>query len=232
MGAIDAATQKTQQIAIEQIGLKISLQLNIMMTGHQAMRSIDRLLDRSQHRKLNDLESTIVLQTWEGSTYRSIAAQSAYDLDYIKQIAARLWKSLSKLLDERISKINIRSVLERHQESLAIEDSIDYGERIVRSYETRSNLASIDTLTISDRMTTLAFFSSVETNKTPRSSESDSPDDRLSQRQVQDDIQSLILQNLSKPVISNLLMDEILSALTVKNPEVNSVNCLIVNCYF
>lgn len=172
------------------------------------------------------------MQIWSGSTYRSIAAQSAYDLDYIKQIAARLWKSLSKLLDERISKINIRSVLERHQESLAIEDSIDYGERIVRSYETRSNLASIDTLTISDRMTTLAFFSSVETNKTPRSSESDSPDDRLSQRQVQDDIQSLILQNLSKPVISNLLMDEILSALTVKNPEVNSVNCLIVNCYF
>ena len=200
------------------------------MTGHQAIRSIDRLLDRSHHRKLNDLESTIVLQIWSGSTYRSIAERFRYDLDYIKQIAARLWKLLSKLLDERISKINIRSVLERHQESLAIEDSIDYG-RIVRSYE-RSNLATIDTLMISDRMTAIAFFSPIETNKAPRSSESDAPDDRLSPRQVQADIQSLILQNLSKPVISNLLMDEILSALTVKNPEVNSVNCLIVNCYF
>ncbi|MCY7336696.1 MAG: hypothetical protein LH613_10865, partial [Chamaesiphon sp.] len=84
-----------------------------MMTGHQAIRSLDRLLDRAQHRKLNDLESTIVLQTWSGSTYRSIATRTTYDLDYIKQIAARLWKLLSKLLGESISKINIRSVLER-----------------------------------------------------------------------------------------------------------------------
>ena len=88
------------------------------MTGQQAIRSIDRLLDRSEHRKLNDLESTIVLQIWEGSTYRSISTSCSYDLDYIKQIAARLWKLFSKLLGENICKSNIRSVLERYSDEI------------------------------------------------------------------------------------------------------------------
>jgi hypothetical protein len=218
--------------SIEQIGLKISLQLNIMMTGHQAIRSIDRLLDRSQYRKLNDLESTIVLQIWSGCTYRSIADCSAYDLDYIKQIAARLWKLLSKLLGERISKINIRSVLERHQESVAIEDFIDDGERSVSGYTMLSSLINTNTLVVNNRMTTFAFISSDCPDKTRRSTEIESPSDRLSQRQVRDDIQSLILQNLSKPVSLNFIVDEIFSVLTVKNPDIDSINCLIVNCYF
>lgn len=200
-----------------------------MMTGHQAIRSIDRLLDRSQHRKLNDLESTIVLQTWSGSTYRSIATRTTYDLDYIKQIAARLWKLLSKLLGESISKINIRSVLERHQKSLVTEGYIDDGERILRSYELPSSLSNTNNLTIGDRRIAFAFISSDRPIQSP---EIDSPADRLSQRQIRENIQSLIFQKLSKPVASNFLVDEIFSVLTVKNPDVNSVNCLIVNCYF
>lgn len=202
-----------------------------MMTGQQAIRSIDRLLDRRQHRKLNDLESTIVLQIWKGDTYRSIATRSAYDLDYIKQIAARLWKLLSKLLGEHISKINIRSVLERHQKSLVIEGSIDDRERIFRSYEIPASLLKIDTLTIGDRRISFAFISSDRPDRSPRSTEIESPSNRLSQRQVRDDIQSLIFQKLSEPVTSNFLVDEIFSVLTVKNPDVDSINCLIVNCY-
>jgi hypothetical protein len=202
-----------------------------MMTGHQAIRSIDRLLDRSQHRKLNDLESTIVLQTWSGCTYRSIATCSTYDLDYIKQIAARLWKLLSKLLGEHISKINIRSVLERHQESQVIGDSIDDG-RSMSGYIMPSSLINTHTLAVDNRMTTFAFISSARPNKKRRSPEIESPADRLSQRQVRDDIQSLIFQNLSEPVTSNVLVDEIFSVLAVTNLDINSVNCLIVNCYF
>jgi hypothetical protein len=90
------------------------------MNAPQAVKSIDLLLDRSQQRKLNDLESAIVLQIWEGSTYQSIAEQLSYEPDYIKQVAARLWKLLSKVLGENICKGNIRSALERHQTSISI----------------------------------------------------------------------------------------------------------------
>jgi DNA-directed RNA polymerase specialized sigma24 family protein len=87
------------------------------MIGNQAVQLIDRLLEQGQQRKLNDLESTIVLQTWDGSTYREIADRVGYEEDYIKHVAARLWKSLSKLVGEKVSKSNIKAVLRRYRES-------------------------------------------------------------------------------------------------------------------
>ena len=213
-----------------------------MMTGHQAIRLIDRLLDRGQQRKLNDIQSTIMLQIWEGNTYRSIGDRLSYDLDYIKQIAARLWKLLSQLLSENICKSNIKSVLERCQESMPVSDWDDLSDGA------ETDLQTIETWMISDRMTTTAFFSSSENPKPPQSIKLDSPQERLPvisvavceasasasvrQRQVQEEIQSLIWQNLHKPFIPTVLMNEILSVLTVRNPDKNSVNCLIVNCYF
>jgi hypothetical protein len=120
------------------------------MNAQQAVEFIDRLLDRAQKRKLNDLESTIVLQIWEGSTYQAIANRLSYETDYIKQVAARLWKLLSKLLGENICKGNIRSTLEHYQPSIAVGDwyepiEIDIEDRL------KSDLKISKTLMISDR---------------------------------------------------------------------------------
>ncbi len=216
-----------------------------VMTGQQAVRLIDRLLDRAQQRKLNDIESKIVLQIWEGDTYRSIADRLSYDLDYIKQIAARLWKSLSKLLGENICKSNINSVLERYQESMSLIDgnkpqfaleerlaqSLTAAGNIFHSDDMATNLQILETLMISDRLTTISFFSSKDTNAAPQFIKLDSVREK-GQRQVKAKIQSLIWQNSHEPVAPNILMDEILSVLTVKNPDRKDINCLIVNCYF
>ncbi|NJR31847.1 MAG: hypothetical protein HC778_01890 [Chamaesiphon sp. CSU_1_12] len=217
-----------------------------MMTGQQAIRSIDRLLDRSQHRKLNDLESTIVLQIWEGDTYRSIASRYSYDLDYIKQIAARLWKVLSKLLGENICKSNIKSVLERYHESqpsatpvlsLVAEKETPLlfaggsANVLDRDSAAETGLDNIQTWMISDRRTTIAFVSSTAPNETSRI-KFDTPAASICQQQIQSQIQSLIWQNLSESANSTVLIDEILSVLTVKNSAENAINCLIVNYYF
>jgi hypothetical protein len=218
-----------------------------MMTGQQAIRSIDRLLDRSQHRKLNDLESTIVLQIWEGDTYRSIASRCSYDLDYIKQTAAKLWKLLSRLLGENISKSNIKSVIERDLEEILLAKQLpwriadveksplvssDASNEIQLSNSTKIYLQSSGNWIMDDRLTTIAFVSAAATNNTPNSIEFDPTHAQICPQQVRAEIQSLIWQNLSEPVSPNILMDEILSVLTVKNSPENAINCLIVNCYF
>jgi hypothetical protein len=218
-----------------------------MMTGQQAIRSIDRLLDRSEYRKLNDLESTIVLHIWKGSTYRSIASYYSYDLDYIKQIAARLWKLLSKLLGENICKSNIRSVLERYREEIPLAQQLpwefadleklslvakDSSNNIFPIDSTKICLQSNETWLIDDRLTTIAFVSLAATNNTPNSIELNPTQEKICDRQVRSDLQSLIWKNLSEPVNPNILMNEILSVLKVKNPAENTINCLIVNCYF
>ena len=190
----------------------------VHLDGEQAVRLIDRLLSRSQQPKLNDLQSTIVLETWIGSTYRLIADLLSYDLDYIKQIAARLWKSFSQLLGENICKSNLKSVLVRYQESIqpsGLDNLID---------DVETNLQTIDTWMIGDRMTSIAVSCNGDSQRQPGSFQLN--------LQVQNELESLIWQNLHHPVNPNMFMDQILAALTVGNPATNSVNCLIVNCYF
>jgi hypothetical protein len=60
----------------------------------------------------------------------------------------------------------------------------------------------------------------------------DPPEERLYQRQLQAEIQSLIWQNLSESVNPNVLMNDIFSVLKVRDTDRNAINCLIVNCYF
>jgi hypothetical protein len=203
----------------------------VLLNGQQAVILIDRLLDRSQQPKLNDLQSTIVLETWVGNTYKSIADRLSYDLDYIKQIAARLWKLLSKLLGESICKSNIKSVLERYQESIPIADWREPILGMTDWIDDRSGCDSVEielptaeTWMISDRMTTIAFLCASESNTVPQSLKLD--------RQVQHQLESLIYQNSYKPFTPNVLMKEILSVLAVRDADINSINCLIVNCYF
>ncbi len=194
------------------------------MTGQQAVRIIDRFLSQAQQHTLNDLQSTIVLETWEGKTYRSIADRLAYDLDYIKQIAARLWKSLSKLLNENISKCNIKSALERHQASMPIADWCEPVE-LTRADPAELELRTTETWVMSDQITTIAFLCSAETTRMSQSF-------KLDLRQLKGELESSIWQNSHQIVTPNLLMNQILAALKVRNLGGNDLNCLIVNCYY
>jgi hypothetical protein len=133
------------------------------MNAQQAVKFIDRLLDRSHHRKLNDLESKIVLQIWEDSTYKSIADLLSYEPDYIKQVAARLWKLLSKLLGEDICKGNIRSAIERYQSSIAIVDKYEPAA-IELNARLGTDLKVSETLMISDRRQSIVVSIATITN--------------------------------------------------------------------
>jgi hypothetical protein len=203
------------------------------MIGQQAVSLIDRLLVQAKQPTLNDLQSTIVLETWEGNTYKSVADRLSYDLDYIKQIAARLWKLLSKLLNENICKSNIKSVLERYQKSIRLARPLPW--KIIEgkdvSASTEIELQFLETWMISDRITTIAFFNSRETNNTPQLIKLDFLQRRLRQQQVRNEIRSLISQGLHELVTPNVLINEILSILTIENSGEIAIDCLIINCY-
>jgi WD40 repeat protein len=67
-------------------------------------------------KRLNDTQEMVFRLTWEGSGYAEIAAASSYDPEYIKYVGYQLWQTLSKALEEKVSKSNIQSVLRRYQQ--------------------------------------------------------------------------------------------------------------------
>ena len=97
------------------------------MTGQKALKIFDRLLEQNQLGKLKDTQSVVLLQIYEGKSYREIANNLDYEPDYIKQIAANLWQMLSGIVGEKVSKSNIKSILRRYEVEL---HGVDWGEAI------------------------------------------------------------------------------------------------------
>ena len=62
---------------------------------------------------LNTLEREIFKGTYFGQTYDRIAEQSGFSSIHVKMVGAALWEKLSRVFDEKVSKKNLRSVLER-----------------------------------------------------------------------------------------------------------------------
>lgn len=90
------------------------------MTVDEAIAIAETVLDGEG---LNDVQELIFRQCWEGRcSYEEISQLSQYNDEYIKALAAKLWKQLSQAFDEKVKKNNLRSVfkryLQRHQVTL------------------------------------------------------------------------------------------------------------------
>jgi hypothetical protein len=92
------------------------------MTGQEALRIIDRLLEQHQRGTLKTIQAAIVLQVWNRGSYQAIGSELGYEPEYIKNVAAQLWRLLSELVGEKVCKGNLRSILESYQRCLTITD--------------------------------------------------------------------------------------------------------------
>lgn len=76
-------------------------------------------------RHLSDAEETVLRGAWEGKTYDEIAQTSTYAVNYLKNdTGPNLWKFLSaEVFGGKVSKANLRAVLERYSSSKGKQDS-------------------------------------------------------------------------------------------------------------
>jgi tetratricopeptide (TPR) repeat protein len=84
------------------------------MNGDTAIVGIDRLVALETGKHLNDLQIFLLQQVWLGKKYTEIAEDYHCTEGHVKDIAADLWKLLSQLVGERVTKTNLRSILKRH----------------------------------------------------------------------------------------------------------------------
>ncbi len=84
------------------------------MNVDTAIDWIDRLLVLETGKHLNDLQIFMIRQMWLGRKYIEIAADYHCTEGHVKDIAAALWQLLSQRLGERVTKTNLKSILQRH----------------------------------------------------------------------------------------------------------------------
>lgn len=90
------------------------------MTVEQALSFLDTLL---QPESMNHVQELVFRGAWEENVYEEIAAQSGYDADYLRDVGSKLWKSLSQVLGEKVTKNNFRSVLRRRVKEKQVVES-------------------------------------------------------------------------------------------------------------
>jgi hypothetical protein len=83
------------------------------MTVDEALAIVETVLDDAE--QLNDVQELIFRQCWEGRcSYEEISQLSQYNDEYIKALAAKLWKLLSEAFGEKVKKNNLRSFFKRY----------------------------------------------------------------------------------------------------------------------
>ncbi|AFY93494.1 NB-ARC domain-containing protein [Chamaesiphon minutus] len=80
------------------------------MTADEALALLDRLL---QAQSLRDLQEQVFRHAWEGCTYPKMAELIGYDTGYIRDVGYELWRQLTQVLGEPVTKNNLQAVLRR-----------------------------------------------------------------------------------------------------------------------
>ncbi|MBE9168356.1 pentapeptide repeat-containing protein [Pleurocapsales cyanobacterium LEGE 06147] len=80
------------------------------MTAEEALATLEIIVGKEP---LNEIQRLVFLQAWEQKTYSEIAESAGYDDSYIKFVGFQLWKLLSAIVGEKVTKSNVQSVLRR-----------------------------------------------------------------------------------------------------------------------
>lgn len=91
-----------------------------MMGIEAVLTFVNQLIYTKTGVHLSDLQRVILRESWQETkkTYDQMAQEYGYSPNYIKQVVApRLWRLLSEGLQEKVTKTNIRSVIERRMVS-------------------------------------------------------------------------------------------------------------------
>ncbi|MBD1914626.1 MULTISPECIES: NB-ARC domain-containing protein [Cyanophyceae] len=88
-----------------------------------AVELADRLVFTVTGRHLNDLQRTILHQVWQGQKYLDIANTAGYTEGHIKDVAYQMWRLLSKVTGEKVTKSTLKSALQRSLRKMGIDVS-------------------------------------------------------------------------------------------------------------
>ncbi|KKD35586.1 MAG: ATP-binding protein [Limnoraphis robusta] len=83
------------------------------MDVQEILKLADKLVFSKTGKHLEYLEEAILRGTIQGQKYSQIAEDSHLSEGHIRDVACELWKILSDILDENVSKANVRYILKR-----------------------------------------------------------------------------------------------------------------------
>jgi tetratricopeptide (TPR) repeat protein len=99
----------------------------------EALEWLDRLIQAQTGDRLSELQRTLIEQVWQGCTYPEIADRYGCTEGHAKDVGSDLWKLLSEILGDRVTKKNLRVTLMRHLQTQPTEASSEAADFVGRT---------------------------------------------------------------------------------------------------
>lgn len=82
------------------------------MTSEEALQFIEGILKSKTGKQLSSQEKEILKAAWDNESYRNVAESLYLTVGYVKDLAYLLWQRLSDIFGHKITKNNLRRVIE------------------------------------------------------------------------------------------------------------------------
>ncbi len=126
------------------------------MTFEEAIEWVESTLESKTGKQLTAPEKGILKAAWEDETYRDVADSLYMSVGHIKDLASLLWKHLSDLLEEKVSKNNFRNLLLERSATLT-QSPLEIAES--DTYQTKDPKGNI--LIVDDLIENLHFLNDI-----------------------------------------------------------------------
>jgi len=116
------------------------------MIFEEALAWVESTFQSQLDTQLTSSEKAILKAAWENQTYSAVADSLYLSVGHIKDLASRLWKCLSNLLEAKVTKSNFRSLfLERSNTITQIIPEIEHSDTYQKEYS-KGNILMVDQL--------------------------------------------------------------------------------------
>ena len=89
------------------------------MDSEKVLKTVEQLLQK----QLSQIEQRVLILSWEGQSYKDIEENTGYVIGYLRDIGSGLWKELSEVLQQRVTKKNLSLVLEQIAQNQVLQRS-------------------------------------------------------------------------------------------------------------
>ncbi|WP_373542747.1 NB-ARC domain-containing protein [Chamaesiphon sp.] len=196
------------------------------MTGQEALKIVDRLLEQHQRGSLNTLQAEIVSKVWKRDSYQEIGRELGYEPEYIKQVGSHLWRLLSQITGEKVSKGNLCAILQRYRTCLTTTNwgeanlgAGGYANDVSRFYGREGNLQTLRNWILDSRCRVVGIFGWGGIGKTALSV-------KLTQ-QLESQFECVVWRSLRQAIAPKDLLNEILPILTGFEVQESSIGLLM-----
>ena len=94
------------------------MSFKVDISWEQIQEFVDEIVWKYTDKHLSDVEVQVLKGSWEGKRYEDIATELHLTTTYIQNdVGAKLWKKLTDIIGEPVSKSNFRQALYREREN-------------------------------------------------------------------------------------------------------------------